>query len=80
MQGKAIDMDLLRPKNELIPVGNAPVNARGDEIGPGGKIVKKREDVLRDFYDDNIQLCSDDAPKSKRRSTGNSTLVDEKEN
>ena len=35
MQGKSIDMDLLRQKNELTPaVGNARVNARGDELGP----------------------------------------------
>ena len=49
--GKVIDMDLLRQKNELTPaVGNARVNARGDELGPGGKIVRKREDILKDFY------------------------------
>lgn len=54
MQGKPIDMDLLRKRNELTPaVGNAKVNARGDELGPGGKIVKKREDVLADYYRDN---------------------------
>ena len=53
MQGKQVDMDLLRQRNELTPaVGNAKVNARGDELGPGGKIIKKREEVLRDFYED----------------------------
>ena len=51
MQGKAVDMDLLRQRNELTPaVGNARVNARGDELGPGGKIVKKREDVVKEYY------------------------------
>lgn len=56
MQGKPIDMDLLRKRNELTPaVGNARVNARGDELGPGGKIVKKREEVLADYYRDNPQ-------------------------
>ena len=51
MQGKTVDMDLLRQRNELTPaVGNARVNARGDELGPGGKIVKKREDVMREYY------------------------------
>ena len=54
MQGKNVDMDLLRQRNELTPaVGNARVNARGDELGPGGKIVKKREDVLKEYYQDN---------------------------
>ena len=61
MQGKPIDMDLLRQRNELTPaVGNARVNARGDEIGPGGKIVRKREDVLRDYYADNPQAAPDE--------------------
>ena len=51
MQGKQIDMDLLRKKNELTPaVGNARVNARGDELGPGGKIIKKREEVVKEYY------------------------------
>ncbi len=49
--GKSIDLDLLIQRNELTPaVGNARVNARGDELGPGGKIIRKREDVLRDYY------------------------------
>lgn len=49
--GRIVDMDLLRQKNELTPaVGNAKVNARGDELGPGGKIVRTREQVLADFY------------------------------
>lgn len=49
--GKIVDMDLLRQRNELVPaVGNARVNARGDELGPGGQIVRKREDILKDFY------------------------------
>ena len=61
MQGKSIDMDLLRQRNELTPaVGNARVNARGDELGAGGKIIRKREDVLRDYYDDNPQAAPDE--------------------
>ena len=60
MQGKTIDMDLLRKRNELTPaVGNAKVNARGDELGPGGKIIKKREDVLADYYRDNPNTVVD---------------------
>ena len=47
--GKAIDMDNLRLSNEdTIAIGNMKVNARGDELGPGGKIIKKREEVLRE--------------------------------
>lgn len=51
MTGKTIDIDLLRKRNELTrAVGNARMNARGDLLGPGGKIVRKREEVLRDYY------------------------------
>ena len=56
MTGKTVDMDLLRQRNELTPaVGNAKVNARGDELGAGGQIIRKREEVMRDFYDDNVE-------------------------
>lgn len=51
MMGREIDLEKLRNQNELtLAVGNARVNARGDEIGPGGKIIRKREDVLKDYY------------------------------
>ena len=44
MQGRNVDMDALRQKNELtVAVGNARVNARGDELGPGGKIIRRKE-------------------------------------
>jgi hypothetical protein len=51
MQGKQVDLDLLIKRNELTPaVGNARVNARGDELGPGGRIIRKREEVVKDYY------------------------------
>jgi hypothetical protein len=51
-QGKVVDMDMLRQRNELTPaVGNARVNARGDELGAGGAVIRKREDVLKEYYD-----------------------------
>ena len=62
-QGKQIDMDTLRQRNELTPaVGNARVNARGDELGPGGKIIKKREEVLGEYYRDHPQAVPDEVP------------------
>lgn len=49
MQGKEIDMHKLAMQNEMtVAVGNARVNARGDELGPGGRIIRKREDILRE--------------------------------
>ena len=63
-QGKQIDMDTLRQRNELTPaVGNARVNARGDELGPGGKIIKKRDDVIRDYYEEHPQATPDEVAK-----------------
>lgn len=49
MQGKEVDMNKLVNQNEMtVAVGNVRVNARGDELGPGGRIIRKREDVLRE--------------------------------
>ena len=49
MQGKEVDMHKLVMQNEMtVAVGNVKVNARGDELGPGGKIIRKREDILKD--------------------------------
>ena len=46
MRGKPVDMDLLMKKNELTPaVGNAKVNARGDQLGAGGQILSMRRVV-----------------------------------
>jgi len=92
MQGKAVDMDLLRQRNELTPaVGNARVNARGDELGPGGKIIKKREDVMSEYYQDNpgnpdemetkrsvpVEETVAEAPKPKARTTSKPKIEDE---
>jgi len=52
MQGREIDLDKLMSSNELTPaVGNMKVNARGDQLGSGGEIVKKREEVVAAYYD-----------------------------
>ena len=52
MQGKEIDMEKLMNRNELMPaVGNIRVNARGDELGAGGSIIRKREDVVGAYYE-----------------------------
>jgi hypothetical protein len=56
MLGTEVDMEKLRNQNELaLAVGNARVNARGDEIGPGGKIIRKREDVMQEYYKGNTK-------------------------
>jgi hypothetical protein len=82
MQGKTVDMDLLRKRNELTPaVGNARVNARGDELGPGGKIIKKREDVVKEYYEGNPSSVVDEEPvRQKQTSDAQSSIVDEEPN
>jgi hypothetical protein len=67
MQGKEIDMEKLALRNELTPaVGNAKVNARGDELGQGGQVVRKREDVLADYYKSNPRSVKDELPRNKK--------------
>lgn len=52
MQGKVIDMEKIMRQHELTPaIGNQNVNARGDELGQGGKIIRKREDIIQDYYE-----------------------------
>jgi hypothetical protein len=54
MQGREIDLEKLIAQNELVPaIGNMRVNARGDELGPGGQIVRKREEVVAEYYENN---------------------------
>jgi len=49
MRGKAINMDALRIQHEQeIALGNMSVNARGDLLGPGGKIVKDHATRVRE--------------------------------
>ena len=74
MQGKQIDMDLLRQRNELTPaVGNAKVNARGDQLGPGGKIIRKKEEVIKDYYRNNPNTMPDENPVKKDISSESQT-------
>ena len=53
-QGKPVDMDALRISNErTVAVGNMKTNARGDELGPGGVVVRTRDQVMKEYYDSN---------------------------
>lgn len=66
MRGKVVDIDLLQQRNELTPaVGNARVNARGDELGPGGKIIRKKEEILKDYYENSNRVASEQLPAKK---------------
>ena len=57
MQGKEIDIDMLRVRNETtLAVGNARMNARGDELGANGQIVRKREEASTEYHTDSSEL------------------------
>lgn len=61
--GKTIDMDNLRLLHEeTIAVGNMRVNARGDELGPGGTVVKSRNQVMDEYYRLNTPTPVDTSP------------------
>lgn len=65
MNGTPVELDKLIMRNETtLAVGNAKVNARGDTIGPGGKIVKKHEDAVAENTPTSDNVVSQ-AAKSK---------------
>ena len=50
-QGKMLDMDRLRLLHEReVAVGNMNVNARGDQVDQYGNIVKPKNDIIKDKY------------------------------
>lgn len=62
--GKSIDMDRLRLMNEeTIAVGNMKVNARGDQLGPGGEIAKSRNELMSEYYRVNAPLVNQAEPE-----------------
>lgn len=64
-QGKPIDMDALRLKNEeVIAVGNMKVNARGDELGPGGVVVRTRNQAMDEYYSSNAIYTKETAQEA----------------
>ena len=61
--GKRINIDAIVAQNEeSIAIGNMRVNARGDELGPGGRIERTRERVMADYYKLNTPVATDRVP------------------
>lgn len=53
-QGRDIDLEKLMRHHEMMPaIGNMKVNARGDELGAGGKIIRKKEEIMNEYYEQN---------------------------
>lgn len=75
--GKRINIDAIIAQNEsAIAVGNMKVNARGDQLGPGGKIETTRDKVMQDHYKLNTPIAVDSQPQPKKRES-QKDLVDE---
>lgn len=50
-QGRELDIEKVRLQHENVPaIGNMRVNARGDQLGPGGKILRTREQIMDEHY------------------------------
>ena len=61
--GKRINIDAIVAQNEeSIAVGNMRVNARGDELGPGGRIERTRDKIMADYYKLNTPVATDRVP------------------
>lgn len=59
-RGDAVDMDMIRLSNEsTIAVGNMRTNARGDELGHGGKVVKTRAQIMAEYHKLNTDVPHD---------------------
>jgi hypothetical protein len=75
--GKPVDMDMLRLANEgVIAVGNMRTNARGDELGPGGKIIKTRGQLMKDYHKLNTPVADHTEVASESAVADNSQAFD----
>ncbi len=54
MRGVPVDLAKLMARQEKnITVGNTKTNARGDQLGKGGRIVKSADELAREHYNRN---------------------------
>lgn len=75
--GRMVDMEALRLANEgVIAIGNMNTNARGDELGPGGRVVKSKSERMNEAYNLHTMVPTDDQvvreptePKKRTKST-----------
>ncbi len=79
MQGRMVDIEKLRAANETVQaVGNMNVNARGDVLGPGGKVIKTKANVIAKYYEQPKGVV-DDTPIRNRQTPAASPSVEVKQ-
>lgn len=86
MRGKQFNMDTLRIKGEKeIALGNMNVNAGGDQLGPGGVIIKDRnqrireENALHTMVPGNAPVVKNKEELSKKTSANEAEILAAKE-
>ena len=68
--GREVDMQSLVLQNEkAVALGNANLNARGDQIDARGNIVKKREELAQDYYRANPKAVRDEPLEEDKMET-----------
>lgn len=83
MRGVSVDFGKLLAQNEKnITVGNTRSNARGDQLGRAGRVVKSADQIAREHYNRNnpnavkqASIKLDDSPKEE--TTQEKPIVDD---
>lgn len=55
---------LIAQNSTKVALGNANMNARGDIVGPGGKITVSREEIAREYHNKNPKAVKQVALRS----------------
>lgn len=59
MRGEVVDMSAFASRNSTtVALGNANMNARGDVVDRSGNIIKSREVVVQEYYNNNPKAVS----------------------
>lgn len=70
-QGRPVNLDAIIVLNEdEIALGNMNVNARGDELGPGGTVVKTRNQIMEEYYKLNTPVATETEAVADNAVTG----------
>ena len=78
-RGKWVDMDDLRQRHEkTVAAGNMDVNARGDKLGPGGKIEETVQKRTRRHYSNTSTATKTNVSIKGEQETAEDVFVEEK--
>ena len=75
-RGEGVDMDMLRLSNEqTIAIGNMRTNARGDELGKGGQVVKSKAQIMQEYHKLNTPVV-DNSPVTRHVAAESQPVAD----